>query len=985
MARKVYLIHNIDCANCAAKIERKIAQIPGVEEAVLTFTTKQLRITAQDPDALLPDIQKTAETIEPGVTITARSRGRAALESAGQDHHDHHHHHEHGEDCGCGHDHHDQEHHEHSHHHEHSDSCGCGHEHHDQEHHEHSHHHEHSDSCGCGHEHHEHERHHSHHIPGHPEDCQCELCHPHEEYCDICGESLANCTCHMPDADCEKKVYLLENLGCANCAAKMEAKIKDLPGVEYAAITFATKQLRLSAKNHAELLPRIQEICSSIESEVRVIPRTKSPGAQITRTYTLENLGCANCAAKMERRIQELPGVTNATITFATRQLRVTGKNPDSLIQQMQNICSSIESEVVLKMKDTRPGSPEVLPVASAVPPARKLSDNSKTLIVLCLGAALFIAGEILEHMGMTIPSLIALVIGYILLGGKVVLTAVKNLTKGQIFDENFLMSIATLGAFAIREWPEAVGVMLFYRIGEYFEHIAVEKSRTQIMEAVDMRPEVVNLVIGAEVREIPAEEANVGDILLVRPGDRIPLDSVVIEGESRIDTSPVTGEPVPVKVGYGDEVTSGCVNTNGLIKIRVEKILEESMVTRILDSVENAAASKPKIDHFITRFARIYTPIVVLLALGTAIIPSLFTGNWNYWIYTALSFLVMSCPCALVLSVPLAFFSGIGAGSKKGILFKGGISLEAMSHVNAVVMDKTGTITEGNFVVQEISPVNSMDAQKLLSVCASCELSSTHPIGASILSAARDQNLAVTRPSSVEEIAGHGIRVSLPEGEVLCGNEKLMKKFGVSIDASPKTKSGTQVFAALNGTYIGSILISDTVKQDAKSAIAELKKQNIVTAMLTGDEESSARAVADATGIDEVHARLLPQDKLNRLQQIRNRHGSVMFVGDGINDAPVLAGADVGAAMGSGADAAIEAADVVFMTSSMEAIPQSLSIARATSRISWQNVVFALIIKVAVMILGLVGHASMWMAVFADTGVAMLCVLNSIRILYKK
>lgn len=585
----------------------------------------------------------------------------------------------------------------------------------------------------------------------------------------------------------------------------------------------------------------------------------------------------------------------------------------------------------------------------------------------------------------MTIPSLIALVIGYILLGGKVVLTAVKNLTKGQIFDENFLMSIATLGAFAIREWPEAVGVMLFYRIGEYFEHIAVEKSRTQIMEAVDMRPEVVNLVIGAEVREIPAEEAKVGDILLVRPGDRIPLDSVVIEGESRIDTSPVTGEPVPVKVGYGDEVTSGCVNTNGLIKIRVEKILEESMVTRILDSVENAAASKPKIDHFITRFARIYTPIVVLLALGTAIIPSLFTGNWNYWIYTALSFLVMSCPCALVLSVPLAFFSGIGAGSKKGILFKGGISLEAMSHVNAVVMDKTGTITEGNFVVQEISPVNSMDAQKLLSVCASCELSSTHPIGASILSAARDQNLAVTRPSSVEEIAGHGIRVSLPEGEVLCGNEKLMKKFGVSIDASPKTKSGTQVFVALNGTYIGSILISDTVKQDAKSAIAELKKQNIVTAMLTGDEESSARAVADATGIDEVHARLLPQDKLNRLQQIRNRHGSVMFVGDGINDAPVLAGADVGAAMGSGADAAIEAADVVFMTSSMEAIPQSLSIARATSRISWQNVVFALIIKVAVMILGLVGHASMWMAVFADTGVAMLCVLNSIRILYKK
>lgn len=571
-------------------------------------------------------------------------------------------------------------------------------------------------------------------------------------------------------------------------------------------------------------------------------------------------------------------------------------------------------------------------------------------------------------------------------LRSEIVLTAVKNLLKGRIFDENFLMSIATLGAFAIHEYPEAVGVMLFYRIGEVFEHIAVEKSRGQIMDAVDMRPEVVNLVIGEDIKVIAAEAANVGDILLIRPGDRVPLDGVIVEGESRIDTSPITGEPVPVKAGYGDEVTSGCINTSGLLKIRVEKILEESMVTRILDSVENAAANKPKIDRFITKFARIYTPFVVVLAACTAIIPSLFTGNWNYWVYTALSFLVMSCPCALVLSVPLAFFSGIGAGSKRGILFKGGVSLEAMKDVNAIVMDKTGTITKGNFVLQKAVPFdNQVTEKQLLSWCASCELTSTHPIGNSIVTAAKEQNLTIIRPSSVEEISGHGIRAILSEDEILCGNRKFMEKFHISLDGYEKNNFGTEVLAARNGKFIGYLVISDTVKEDAKSAVSQIKKQGIATIMLTGDAQDSADAVAQATCIDEVHARLLPQDKLSELNNIRNKYGAVMFVGDGINDAPVLAGADVGAAMGSGADAAIEAADVVFMTSSMEAIPQALAIAKSTSSISWQNVIFALVIKIMVMILGLCGFASMWMAVVADTGVAMLCVLNSIRILYKK
>lgn len=762
-----------------------------------------------------------------------------------------------------------------------------------------------------------------------------------------------------------------------------------------------------------------------------------------SKVYIMENLGCANCASKIERKIASLPGVQEVSITFSTRQLRLTAENPDTLLPEIQKIANSLEPDIIITERKRRISKHNaVAPTHESCscghdheehqhehhhdhhpescdcghdhgehhhehhhdhescdcghdhgehhhehhPTARNLSENTKTIITIASGAVLFLLGEVLAHFGMELPSIIVLILGYLILGGKILLTAGKNMFKGHIFDENFLMSIATLGAFIIQEYPEAVGVMLFYRIGEFFEHLAVEKSRSQIMGAVDMRPDVVNLVSGSNIQIVNAEDVQIGDILLVRPGDRIPLDGIIIEGESRIDTSPVTGEPVPVKASVNTEVLSGCINTSGLIKIRVQKVLEDSMVSRILDSVENAAASKPKIDRFITRFARIYTPCVVILALGTAVIPSLFTGNWNYWVYTALSFLVMSCPCALVLSVPLAFFSGIGAGSKLGILFKGGIALEALTKVKIVIMDKTGTITKGNFTVQQVIPAeNNISSDQLLTWCAQCELSSTHPIAHSIVTAAKEKNLHPSRPEQVEEIAGHGILAVLPEGTFLCGNKKLMERYGISMEDVKETSYGTEVFVAKDGRYIGCILISDTLKEDAKSAVARMKKLRITPAMLTGDAQENAQAVADAVGIEEVHARLLPQDKLTELQKIRNSHGAVMFVGDGINDAPVLAGADVGAAMGSGADAAIEAADVVFMTSKMDAIPQALAIARFATRISWQNVIFALAVKIFVMILGLAGFASMWMAVFADTGVAMLCVLNSIRILYKK
>jgi Cd2+/Zn2+-exporting ATPase len=424
--------------------------------------------------------------------------------------------------------------------------------------------------------------------------------------------------------------------------------------------------------------------------------------------------------------------------------------------------------------------------------------------------------------------------------------------------------------------------------------------------------------------------------------------------------------------------VVSGCVNTTGQLIVQVEKPLSESMVTRILDSVENAAAGKPKIDRFITRFARVYTPAVVAIAAATALIPSLVTGDWNYWVYTALSFLVMSCPCALVLSVPLAFFAGIGAGSRQGILFKGGLSMEALGKIKAVVMDKTGTLTKGDFAVQQVQ-----GGKELLALCAGCEQQSSHPIAASIVAAAKAEGLELKRPETLEEIPGQGIRARLEGKEILCGNARLLEEQGVAFDAVQEP--GTVVLVAVDSSFAGYLLISDTVKPGAAEAVQSLKAKGYTTAMLTGDSSDSAHAVAVQTGVEEVHAGLLPHQKLEHLQIIRQQTGGVFFVGDGINDAPVLAGADVGAAMGSGADAAIEAADVVFMTSDAAAIPEALDIAKKTLAVAWQNVVLALVIKFAVMVLGLFGFASMWLAVFADSGVAMLCVLNSIRMLYRK
>ena len=704
-------------------------------------------------------------------------------------------------------------------------------------------------------------------------------------------------------------------------------------------------------------------------------------------TLLLKDLNCANCAAKIEDRIRKMDVVETANFTIATHQLKLTGswEDREALKRDIQDICDSIEEGVTVADYERKSKA-----VMDDHGHDHDHGSDAVTIAVIVAGL-LFMAYEALTTVvpSIGLPESIETpiyYIAYILLAFPVLRIAGRNILKGQVFDENFLMSIATLGAIAIDALPEAVGVILFYRIGEFFEHKATDRSRTEIMNAVDMRPQEVRVVdtcCGGEIVVMAPEKVEVGSTIEVRPGDLIPLDGTVLEGETRVNTAPVTGEPVPVRAVPGTQLMSGCINESGRITMRVDKVLEESMVTKILDAVENAASSKPKIDRFITRFARVYTPIVVALSLVVAIIPSLITGEWHKWIYTALTFLVISCPCALVLSVPLAFFSGIGNASKHGILLKGGRVIEALANVKAVALDKTGTITSGEFKVQKIETVGShVSNAQLLSMAAAIEAVSTHPIATSIVSEAKAQGITVEASDFVQELAGEGM-VGMTDGQqVLVGNRRLMERYAVQGYPTEPAEYGTEVLVAEGNVYLGRIIIADEARPDSAEAIADLNGQDIKTVMLTGDAEASANYIAKETGVSAVRAQLLPQDKLSVVQDIRSEYGPTMFVGDGINDAPVLAGADVGGAMGSGADAAIEAADVVFMRPSLTAIAHILDLSKATLRVAWQNVVFAIAVKILIMALGLMGYASMWWAVFGDTGVSILCILNSIRIL---
>jgi len=614
-------------------------------------------------------------------------------------------------------------------------------------------------------------------------------------------------------------------------------------------------------------------------------------------------------------------------------------------------------------------------------------NEERKKMLVLIAGAVVLAAAIILDKVwkyDRNVP-LVAFIAAYLLLGTDVIRQAVRNIAHGQIFDENFLMSIATIGAFYIGETAEAAGVMLFYRIGEYFQDLAVDKSKKSITDLMDIRPDYANLVRGEDIEKVSPEVVRIGNIIIVKPGEKIPLDGVVTEGVSMIDASALTGESVPRKVQVKDIVLSGCVNQTGVIKIEVTKTFGESTVSKIIDLVENASSKKAKTENFITTFARYYTPVVVALAVLLAVLPPLFFGGvWQVWIKRALVFLVISCPCALVLSIPMGFFAGIGRSAKRGILIKGGSFLEAVNSLQIAVFDKTGTLTKGVFKVTDIQNADGYSKEQLLELASFAEIFSNHPIALSVIN---EYGREVERSGLLQytELSGYGISVVKDGKTILAGNSKLMEKSGVAYKESSST--GTKVYVAHDGIFAGSIVISDEIKPDSQKAIAALKEKGVQkTVMLSGDNPDIANEIAGKLGIDEVHGGLLPQKKVEIVEKLnaqKSAKGKLIFVGDGINDAPVLAMADIGIVMGGiGSDAAIEAGDVVLMNDETSKLIEFMNIGKFTKKIVVQNIVFVLAVKAAFLLLGALGVASMWEAVFADVGVALLAVLNSMRIL---
>ena len=605
---------------------------------------------------------------------------------------------------------------------------------------------------------------------------------------------------------------------------------------------------------------------------------------------------------------------------------------------------------------------------------------QKKTLIRIIVSAVLLAAALLLPYPQQWYWRLAAFLVPYGVIGYGVIWRAVRNIAHGQIFDENFLMVIATIGALAIGEYPEAVLVMIFNQVGELFESYAVGKSRRSISEMMNIRPDYANIRQNGELVQVSPEQVKVGDIFVVKAGERIPLDGVITSGSSALDTAALTGESLPREVTEGDQVLSGCVNTTGLLEIKATKEFACSTVSKILDLVENSSAKKARTESFITKFARYYTPCVVIGAVLLTVIPSLITGNWLEWLKRALTFLVISCPCALVISVPLSFFGGIGGAAKNGILVKGGNYLEALAKAETVAFDKTGTLTEGVFDVAEIHSKECTE-QELLELAALAESYSDHPVSRS-LKEAYGKKPDTSRVGAVKELAGRGVQVEIDGRQAAVGNDKLMREMGIAF--TPCAKTGTVVYTAVDGIYAGYILISDKIKSDSRDAIQKLKKAGVKrTVMLTGDTKEAGEAVADELGLDEVYTRLLPADKVERVEQLLDQKtgGTLVFVGDGINDAPVLSRADVGIAMGGiGSDAAIEAADIVLMDDKPTKIARAIAAAKKTVRIARQNIVFALAVKALVLVLGALGVSGMWEAVFADVGVSVIAILNSMR-----
>jgi len=770
-----------------------------------------------------------------------------------------------------------------------------------------------------------------------------------------------------------RKEYILENLCCGNCAAKIEREAGTISGVVSSNVDFVSKTLTLEIErqiNSGTLFDEIDSIVKRHDSAIVVKEKEQSePGKKV---IYLSGIDCNSCAEKIEEEVKKISGVKSANLDIATQRLTVEADDKGKLPVVLR--------AVYQKIREMEPNVEISYTQDSKKTESADLKKQFK-IISLIFGTALFVIGMVF-----TLPAAVEFVlylIAYLAVGGEILFKALRNIAKGQVFDENFLMSVATIGAFAIGEYPEGVAVMLFYQIGELLQDAAVDRSRKSISALMDIRPDYANLKIGDEIRRVAPEEAAVGDLIVVRPGERIPLDGRVVEGKSSLDMSALTGESLPRDVEAGSSVLSGSVNKTGLITVEVTSEYGESTVSKILNLVQNASSKKAPTENFITKFARIYTPVVVCTALALALIPPLVIPGVHFaeWIKRGLIFLVISCPCAIVVSIPLCFFGGIGGASKNGILVKGSNFLEALNNVDTVVFDKTGTLTKGNFKVAEIKTANGFTEDEVLSLAAYAENYSNHPIAVSIRES-YGKEIDSRRISDYEELSGKGIRVKIDGKTVLAGNSSLMKAENIACEKimSP----GTVVYIATDGKFAGYLVIADEIRPDSEKAIQELKAAGVKTAMLTGDSKAAGELVGKELGLDQIYTELLPHQKVEQLERLSKAidgSGKLVFIGDGINDAPVLAQADVGIAMGgTGSDAAIEAADVVFMTDEPKKIVTAINIARRTHKIVWQNIIFALVVKAALLILGALGVANMWEAVFGDVGVTLIAVLNATR-----
>lgn len=813
-----------------------------------------------------------------------------------------------------------------------------------------------------------------------------------------------------------KLKYSLKGLDCAHCAQKIEDQLNKLDYVNECNIAFATTTLFLDVDENSFNEEKIKQVVCSIEPDVELVNQNSTHNEhdhdhhhhscdcnhehnhhhdhehhhdecgcgchhdhhdehvetmhhgdlKNAINININGLDCAHCAMKVEQEINKMDEVEDAMIIFSTETLKVKlnrEMSDDELLKRLKNVIDKVESGITLSMKkDIKVIEKPKLFVC-------------KDHVELIIGTIIYIIGIIL---GGTKYDVFIFGIAYLLIGYKVLFKALKNIKRGQIFDENFLMCIATIGAFCISDYKEAIAVMLFYSIGEIFQAYAVNKTRTSISSLMDIKSEYANLVIDDTVKQVAPEEVKINDIILVKPGEKVPLDGIIVNGNSSLDTSSLTGETLPRNVDINDEVLAGVVNLTGVIKIKVTQAYENSTVSKILDLVENAASKKAPIEQFITKFAKVYTPTVVFLAVALAVIPMLIFKDavFTDWLYRALTFLVVSCPCALVISIPLGLYAGLGKASKVGALIKGGNYLELLKDIDTIVFDKTGTLTEGSFEVVE---VNGSD--DLLMIGAYGERMSNHPIARSIVEK-YGQEIDQSRISDFKEVAGKGIEVKIDNDLYHLGNKSYIEDMGYQV--TNPTTVGTVVHITCNDEYLGNIVVADKIKDTAITGIKRLKQSGIKdTVMLTGDRKEVADDIASKVGIDRVYSELLPQDKVTKVEELIQDNKKTAFVGDGINDAPVLARADLGIAMGGvGSDAAIEAADIVLMNDDIDTIGEAIDISKKTNLILKQNVIFTLVIKIGVLLLTMFGLSNMWMGVFADVGVTLIAILNSMRIL---